>query len=159
MEKKLITLGLRNIKNEINCWYVWFEVLTAMVTQSFIFWDIKPCILLKVSQCFRGIHCLHLQSWRISQSSITPAKACCRLHTGFLLDLLFNPEDGSHIFLWNVHWLSTDHIALYPRRQNSLLFLFEKYTGTGSCLLFCSSIRNKSPPLCPPSNTNYHSIY
>jgi hypothetical protein len=50
---------------------------------------------------------------------MTTAKACCRLHTGFLLGLLFNPEDGSDIFLWNAGSLSTDHIALYPRKQTS----------------------------------------
>jgi hypothetical protein len=33
--------------------------------------------------------------------------------------LLFSPEDGGHTFLRNVRWLSTDYMALYPRRQNS----------------------------------------
>jgi hypothetical protein len=27
---------------------------------------------------------------------------CCPFHVGFLLDLLFNPEDGSVMFLWKV---------------------------------------------------------
>jgi hypothetical protein len=34
------------------------------------------------------------------------------IHPGFLLDLLFNPEDGGDIFLR----LSTDYTALYPRK-------------------------------------------
>jgi hypothetical protein len=28
--------------------------------------------------------------------------ACCLLHAGFLLDLLFNPKDGGDMFLRNV---------------------------------------------------------
>jgi hypothetical protein len=41
--------------------------------------------------------------------------------TGFLLGLVFNPEDASrgNTFLWNVGWLSTEDAALYPTRQNS----------------------------------------
>jgi hypothetical protein len=29
---------------------------------------------------------------------------------------LFGPEDGGDMFLRNVGWLSTDYMALYPRR-------------------------------------------
>jgi hypothetical protein len=35
-----------------------------------------------------------------------------------LLGLFFDYEDGGDMFLRNVGWLSTDHVALYPRRQN-----------------------------------------
>jgi hypothetical protein len=37
----------------------------------------------------------------------------------FLLGLLFHPEDGSDMFLWNVGWLSMDYTALHPTRSNS----------------------------------------
>jgi hypothetical protein len=30
--------------------------------------------------------------------------------------LFFKLEDGGNIFLWNASWLSTDYMALYPRR-------------------------------------------
>jgi hypothetical protein len=40
-------------------------------------------------------------------------------HTGLLLGLFFDPEDGGDIFLRNVVWLSTDYTTLYPRRQSS----------------------------------------
>jgi hypothetical protein len=33
--------------------------------------------------------------------SMTTAQACCMLHTGFPLGPLFNPKDGSEVFLWN----------------------------------------------------------
>jgi hypothetical protein len=38
------------------------------------------------------------------------------LHAGFLLGLLFNPEDGSDMFFRNVCGLSTGYMALCPRR-------------------------------------------
>jgi hypothetical protein len=43
--------------------------------QISIFWDMKPC---------------------------SPAKAFCLIHTSFLLDLLFNPEDGGVMLLRNI---------------------------------------------------------
>jgi hypothetical protein len=63
---------------------------------------------------------------------MTTAKACCWLHTGFLLSLLVNPDDGSDIFLWSAGSLSTDHIALYPRKRTSSLFMLGMYTGMES---------------------------
>jgi hypothetical protein len=38
-----------------------FEVFTAMVTKSIIFWDVRPCILLSCNQRFGGKCRLHLQ--------------------------------------------------------------------------------------------------
>jgi hypothetical protein len=62
------------------------------------------------------------------------AKACCRLHIGLLLGLLFNPEDGSDLFLWNAGSLLTDHNALCPRKRTSSLFMLGTYTGMESCI-------------------------
>jgi hypothetical protein len=44
--------------------------------------------------------------------------ACCELRVGFLLGLLFNPEDGD-MFLRNIGFLLTDTMALYLRRYCS----------------------------------------
>jgi hypothetical protein len=44
--------------------------------------------------------------------------ACYFLHDGFLLGLFFDTEDGSDMFLRNVGLVTTDYMALYPRRQN-----------------------------------------
>jgi hypothetical protein len=33
--------------------------------------------------------------------------------------VLFDPEDGGDMFLRNIRLIPTDHVALYPRRQNS----------------------------------------
>jgi hypothetical protein len=38
------------------------------------------------------------------------------LRAGFLLGLLFSPDNGGDLFLRNVGWLSTDYMALHPRR-------------------------------------------
>jgi hypothetical protein len=40
-------------------------------------------------------------------------------HAGFLLDLLFNPENDSNMFLRNAGCLSPDYMALYTGRENS----------------------------------------
>jgi hypothetical protein len=45
--------------------FVGFELLTAVVMKSTIFWDIMPCIPPKVDRRFGGTHRLHLQG-RIS---------------------------------------------------------------------------------------------
>jgi hypothetical protein len=50
---------------------VGFEALTALVMRRASLWDMTPCIL------------------------------CLLFHIGFLLGLLFDPEDGSDIFIQN----------------------------------------------------------
>jgi hypothetical protein len=63
--------------------HVGFEVLTAVVMKSTIFWDITPCSPLKVNRRFEALF------------------ATC-FHTGLLLCLFFEPEDRGNIFLRNV---------------------------------------------------------
>jgi hypothetical protein len=43
-----------------------FEVLTAVVMKSIIFWDITPCSAFKVNRRFGGTYRLHLQGRKIS---------------------------------------------------------------------------------------------
>jgi hypothetical protein len=47
-------------------YYVGFEVLTAVIMKSAIFWDITPCSPLSVNRCFRGTSRLHLRGREIS---------------------------------------------------------------------------------------------
>jgi hypothetical protein len=42
--------------------------------------------------------------------------ACCLLYAGFLLGLLFDPEDRGDMFIRNVGWLQPDYTVLYGRR-------------------------------------------
>jgi hypothetical protein len=48
---------------------------------------------------------------------------------GFLLRLLFEPEDGSDMFLRNVGRLATDYAASYPRRSYSSLRKMSRNMG------------------------------
>jgi hypothetical protein len=45
-----------------------FEVLTAVIMKSTIFWDIMPCSPLKVNRWFGREYRLHLQGQRISRA-------------------------------------------------------------------------------------------
>jgi hypothetical protein len=63
--------------------YIGFEVLTAVVMKSTIFWDITPCSPLSVNQSESG--------WQAEL-----------FHAGFLLGLFFGPEDGGDMFLRNI---------------------------------------------------------
>jgi hypothetical protein len=60
MTTKPKTLLVKFCKTE-KVLYVGFEVLTAVVMKSTIFWDITPCSPLKVTCCFGGTYRLHLQ--------------------------------------------------------------------------------------------------
>jgi hypothetical protein len=67
--------------------YVRFEVLTAVVMKSSIFWDIMLCSPLKVNGRFRWTY--HL-----------PLLSTC-FHAGFLLGLFFDLGDGDDMFFRN----------------------------------------------------------
>jgi hypothetical protein len=57
------------------------EVLTAMVTNSSIFWDIKPCSSLKANRCFEGACYLHLQGQKVSQAR-NQCEVGCKCYSG-----------------------------------------------------------------------------
>jgi hypothetical protein len=83
------------------------------------------CTLLEVHKCFGGSLCLHLQDQSASQARNqqttwgkaelwSPPASC-----GFLLVLLFNPEDGGSTVLKYVCTLLPDYMASHLRRQYS----------------------------------------
>jgi hypothetical protein len=77
-----------------------FDVLTAVVMKSSVFWDITPYSLLKINQHLRGICYLYLQGRRIRQ-----ARSHCeagRKQSQAELCLLSCLEDGGDMFLRNV---------------------------------------------------------
>jgi hypothetical protein len=71
--------------------YLGFEVITAVVMKSPVFWNIRPCSSLKVNRRFGGKCCLHLQDLRINQERNQ------------------HESGGKQSF-------STDYAALYSRR-------------------------------------------
>jgi hypothetical protein len=60
-------MSLQNV-GELVLDYAGPEVLTAVVMKSSIFWDIRPCSLLKANQSFGGTCHSHLQGQTISQA-------------------------------------------------------------------------------------------
>jgi hypothetical protein len=105
--KRTTAVETSNPTFDYNC--VGFEILTAVVIESTIFWDITPCSPLKVN---RVANCFHAVS---------------------LLRLFFSPKDGGGVFLRNVSWISTDDTALYPKRQYSSIIVGAVLLGNYEC--------------------------
>jgi hypothetical protein len=87
-------------------WIVWFEVLTAVVMKSTIFWDITPCSPLSVNRRFGGTCRLLFQGRRIRRVR-NQRESRCQAELWLWRD----------IFLRNVGWLPTNYTTLYPRRN------------------------------------------
>jgi hypothetical protein len=69
-------------------------------------------------------------------TKIKYCSACCLLHAGFLLDLLFDPEDGGDMLLRNVGLCSrtqnSSHFLLWPYRP--VLSTDSRFPGSGNRL-------------------------
>jgi hypothetical protein len=85
--------------------------------------------------------------------------ACCQLHGGFLRGLLFDPEDGSDMFLQNVSWLWLDYtcvisqklelfITTVMRISNPSLRFVNVYRGLRSSVLHIFSAFFVLPHVC-----------
>jgi hypothetical protein len=79
--------------------YVAFEVLTAVVVKGKIFWDITLCSPLSVNGRFGGTYRFYLQGRKNKFSKKPEQKHVSNFYAGFLLNLIFDPEDGGNIFL------------------------------------------------------------
>jgi hypothetical protein len=86
--------------------HTWFSIKKSNFWKENVkhttFWDVKLCSLGEVHQPFRGIYCLHLQGWRVSQGIKQQAEWL--LLFGYLLaQLTFQPpEDGGSMFVWYI---------------------------------------------------------
>jgi hypothetical protein len=78
------------------------EILTVVVMNVAIFWDIAPCSPY-LNQRFEGTYQLHLEG-----KKSLPARC-------FIARLISDPEDGGDTFLRNIS-SNTENTELYPRR-------------------------------------------
>jgi hypothetical protein len=109
------TFPLLEVKLRGKYKFVEFEVLTAVVMKSTVFWDITLCSRLKVNRRFGETYRHHRQGRQISQvRNQRKAVLATSFHAGFLLGFFFDPEDEGDKFLRNVRSHSTDYTALYP---------------------------------------------
>jgi hypothetical protein len=96
----LLTLNLllENILKIVKL-LVGFQVLSAVVVKSPVFWDIMTRDPLKANELFGGTYCFHLQGRRINERRNQHEAG--------------NKQDFLPALCW---FLSTDYTALYPRR-------------------------------------------
>jgi hypothetical protein len=83
--KEAISISTRNFRIYTYIYYVGFEILTAVVMKSIIFWDITSCSTFNVNRRFGETYCLHLQASNL-------------LSRWYFL-YLFDPEDEGVLFL------------------------------------------------------------
>jgi hypothetical protein len=95
--------------------YVGFEVLTAEVMKSTVFWDMRSCSSLNVNRRFGVICRVHLQGCQVSKARNQRGAGSEQS----LLGLFVNPEDEGDMLFRNVVWLSTDYTALCPGSHNT----------------------------------------
>jgi hypothetical protein len=128
-----------------------------------VFWDITLCSPVKVNQS-SGVTCrLDLKGWRVIQArNQHQAGSKQRFHIGFLLDLLFDPEDGGYIVFRNIGWEpqiqiyrwgshDLEYRILNKQNQTSLGTPLEQMTFPNDYLLFhfynfysCLLVTNKT---------------
>jgi hypothetical protein len=96
-----VRLGIMNYKD--------FEVITAVVMKSSVFWDIPPCSPLKVDRRFGGTYRLYHQGRRMNQARNRRGNSSLLVtcfHAAFLFDLFLDPEDGDDMILrLTFNWL------------------------------------------------------
>jgi hypothetical protein len=112
--------------------YMGFEVFTAVVMKSVIFWDVTLCGPLKVNRRLGWTYRIHLQGWisRARYQHESRWQAC--FYAIYLLGL-FDPEDGS-ILCWHVEsLLSCWYLAslILPCRWKQYVHLKRRLTFNG----------------------------
>jgi hypothetical protein len=138
--------------------YAGFEVLTAVVMKSSIFWDIMQCSSLKVNWRFGRTYRLHLQGrrriqarnyreesikwvfWVVTPCSIVSTKVS-RNHAAVVFRV--DPEDGGSVFLKNCG----THLQLTAVETWKLIVLFLFLCSFPCCRL--SILRTWSRPHIP----------
>jgi hypothetical protein len=121
VRKRIYQKQKNKTKKPLNSYIVGFQVFTAVVMKSIIFWDITRCSPLSLNRRFGGTYRLHLQRRR--NKFIKNQQASKQVASRFCWTYFFDPEDGGDMFLRNVGWNSTDYTASYPRSWYSSIVL------------------------------------
>lgn len=65
-EDTTLTCNLRHKPIYLNCIHCNYQIIKL---QTIISWDVTPCSLVNIYQCFGGTSCFHLKSQRLSRTS------------------------------------------------------------------------------------------
>jgi hypothetical protein len=130
---------------------VGFEVLTAVVTKSTIFWDITPCSSLTVNRRFEGTHRLHLHGWKISREKNQRESRWLCLAPAFTLVsfwLIFRPwrwrryvPPRCQLTFNGLHGVISQNMALFKSKVNYRVW-------RNPALAYTLNQMNLTPPHC-----------
>jgi hypothetical protein len=112
------------------------EILSVVTLNTTAFWGFIPCSLVEAFWGFKKAYCLPLQGWRACRWSAKNAKSVCSLAV-YLIDLIFNPDDGGSRFLQNEDEHLQDCTVGYPSGQNSptaFRYLMRRILSVAACL-------------------------
>jgi hypothetical protein len=119
--------------------HIRFEVFTAVVMKSIVFWDMTPCSPLSVNRRFGRTYRSHLQGRRNKFNKKPASKQVASYLLVSCWTYFFDPEDGGDMFLRNVGWQRTTrrHIPEYDTLQR--LHMFQSIELVSSGLLIIPS--------------------
>jgi hypothetical protein len=102
--------------------FVGFEVFTAVVMKSIIFWDMTPCSLLSVNRRFGGTYRLHLQGRRNKFGKKPASKQVASLSVDTQWTTRRHiPEDDTLVFFCQKLYFTTYE---YNKTAQSQVYMF-----------------------------------
>lgn len=107
---------------------VWFEVLTAMILNNNIFWDVAPCSVVEVYGCFWETYCLCFQGGRIRQANrLIPI---CLYYLILKMEAVYPSKTSVNIT--RLHGITSQKIVLFKMKLIVYLMLFTMFQYSGN---------------------------